>query len=204
MDLKNRGILLNNMNGLLLIGIWILALFFFIGGVTKLSLSEADYEEMKISYDMVYLAQRDRSDLMIVIESRKKTYYIYKDLVSTESKMREALHALEHSPTVTLWCEKENNYVGGFKTDKLTIPLKHGLEVEHEDGKWALCFSAFFFVAGIGFYLFMKWYFKENWVDGTIPQHNNDEILRLDLIEDRGSSMTPTSNSDDIIKLDLK
>lgn len=127
------------------------------------------------------MPKRDRTSLMIVIKNRKNTYYIYEGLVSDKSKMIQALRAIEQSPTVTLWCEKKEGYVGGFKTEQLTIPLAHGIEVEHEDGRWALWFSGIFFVAGIGFYLYMKWYFKENWMDGTIPQHSNDELLKLNL-----------------------
>jgi hypothetical protein len=192
------------MNLILLIGLWIMALCFFIGGITKLRTSEADYQDVQIQYDKVYLAKYGRTSLKIVLENRKDAYYIYEDLLPDKMDWRQAIKLLEKSSSATLWLE-ENGWVGGIKTEHLTIPPSRGVEVEHEDGKWALWWSAFWFVAGIGFYLYMKWYFKEEWMDGTVPQHSNDEILKLDLTEDRNRSTTPPpSNNDEIIKLDLK
>lgn len=191
------------MNLLLLIGVWIMALCFFIGGITKLRTSEADYQEEQIQYDKVYLAKYDRTRQMIVLEVRKGAYYIYPQLLPDNLNMRQALKALEKSSTATVWYEG-NGWIRGIKTDQLNISPLHGVEVQHEDGKWAIWFSAFFFVAGIGFYLYMKWYFKEEWMEGTIPQHSNDEIIKLDLIEHRNDSTAPPSNNDEIIKLKLK
>lgn len=179
-----------------------MALCFFIGGITKLRTSETDYQEEQIQYDKVYLAKYDRTRSMIVLEGRKDAYYIYPQLLPDNLNMRQALKSLEKSSAATVWYEG-NGWVRGIKTEQLTISPSRGVEVQHEDGKWALWFSAFFFAAGIGFYLYMKWYFKEDWMDGTIPQHSNDEIIKLDLIEGRNRSVTRPSNNDEIIKLDL-
>jgi hypothetical protein len=191
------------MNLILLIGVWIMALCFFIGGITKLRTSEADYQEEQIQYDKVYLAKYARTNLEIVLENKKDAYYIDEELLPNNMDWRQALKALEKSSTATIWYEG-NGWVRGIKTDQLSIPPSRGVEVKHKDGKSALRFSAFLFVAGIAFCLYMKWYFKDDWMDGTIPQHSNDEILKLGLIEDRNTITPPPSNNDEIIKLDLK
>ncbi len=193
------------MNLFLLIGLWIMALCFFIGGITKLRTSEADYQEVQIQYDKVYLAKHGRGSFKIVLENNKDAFTIYDDLLPNNMDWRQAIKALEKSSTATIWYEG-NGWVGGIRTDQFYISLSHGVDVEHKDGKSALWWSAFLFVAGIGFYLYMKWYFKEDWMYGTVPQHSNDEILKLNLIEDRNvsSPLPPPPSNDDIIKLDLK
>jgi hypothetical protein len=183
-----------------------MAFCFFIGGITKLRTSEADYQEVQIQYDKVYLAKYARTNLEIVLESKKDAYYIDEELLPNNIDWRQAIKSLEKSSTATIWYEG-NGWVRGIKTDQLNIPPSRGVAVKHKDGKSALWWGAFFFVAGIAFYLYMKWYFKEDWMDSTVPQHSNDEILKLDLIEVRNSSATPQSppsNNDEIIKLNLK
>lgn len=202
------------MNLFLLIGVWIMALCFFIGGVTKLRTSEADYQEVQIQYEMVYLTKYGRTSLMIVLENKKDAYHLYPQYLPNNIEIRQALKALEKSSTATVWYE-ENGWIRGIKTAHLSILPSHGVKVEHEDGKVALWFSAFWFIAGIGFYLYMKWYYKEDWMEGsaapkyqtfgTETQNKNDEFIKLNLAQDRNVSTTPPpSNHDEIIKLNLK
>ena len=167
-----------------------MALCFLIGGLTKLRTSEIDYEQVQVECNTVYMAKYGRSRSMIVIEDKQKTYYIYPQLLANSQDMVQVLRALEKSSTATIWYEG-SGWVRGIKTEYLTIPPSHGLDRQHKDGRWAVGFSIFFFLAGIGFYLYMKWYYKEDWIEGSVapkyqtfgtePQNKNQEFTKLDL-----------------------
>ena len=194
------------MNLLLLLGVWIMALCFLIGGSTKLRLSEADYEEVQVNYNQVYLTKYDRTESMIVIEHANGVHYIYPQLLRNYLDMTQVLKALEKSPKVTLWCEN-TGHVGGAMTDQITIPLSHGIEVEHHDDRGAIGFSIFWFIAGIAFYLYMKWYYGKDWMFAEPPpQVSNDELTTLNLAgKDSVNTEPPKQNSnDDFTTLNLK
>ena len=173
------------MNLILVIGLNLMALVFLIGGLTKLSATEADFTEAQVENYQVFITKYDKYSKKIVVKDKDDEYSLYSPLLNDYPSLEQVKKDLERSSIATIWYEG-NGWVRGIKTAHFTIPTSKGIEVQHDDGRWALGYSFIFFLCSLAYYFYVRFKFGKDWIVGANSpkyrkQRSEDEFTKLDL-----------------------